>query len=68
MGPRQAKAKFTVIHPSGKFAKFKAASQHEADEWMNQLTSAAARVRYSIWFTHVGLLLTSPAFFEGQGS
>jgi hypothetical protein len=44
VGPRQAKGKFTVSHPSGRFAKFKAASQQEADEWMKQITSAAARV------------------------
>jgi hypothetical protein len=44
VGPRQAKGKFTIVNPSGRFEKFKAASQQEADEWMKQIASAAARV------------------------
>jgi hypothetical protein len=57
VGPRQAKGKFTVNHPSGRFVKLKAASQNEADEWMKQITSASARVNI---FEFVGVAF---AFF-----
>ena len=44
VGPRQANAKFTVTHPSGQFAKFKANSKQEADEWIKHLSAATQRV------------------------
>ena len=70
VGPRQAKGKFTVIHPSGRFEKFKAASQKEADEWMKHITSAAARVS-PFEFVEIALTLIDinrADIFSGQGS
>jgi hypothetical protein len=44
VGTSDKNGKFTVMHPSGTFAKFKAQTQQEAEEWIRQIKDAVQNV------------------------